>query len=85
MFVKRGATEISMLSRMYIKGFINTFLTCKEVLYGWGEGASRFSLIITIFTKMVGFCQGNELCETIYMYIDNCHTRGTIKNKYKFV
>lgn len=34
MFVKRGATEISMLSRMYIKGFINTFLTCKEVLYG---------------------------------------------------
>lgn len=50
-----------------------------------GGGTSRISFIITIFTKMVGFCQENELCETIYMYIDNCHTRGTIKNKYKFV
>lgn len=57
MFVKRGATEISMLSRMYIKGFINTFLTCKEVLYGWGGGMSFFTYY-NYFYENGGFLPG---------------------------
>lgn len=31
---------------------------------------------------MGDFCKENELCETMYMYFDNCYTRGKIKTKY---
>lgn len=46
-----------------------------------GGGGQVVLFIIPIFTKMVGFCQENELCETIYMYIDNCHTRLEAQSK----